>query len=221
MVTRVQEVLEQCCQACGDSVGAVLCSAKSWTLLIPVVSFQLRTIYDSMKWHLYLSTYEGVDDNTSCICISQMETRNYFEINLRKSRRLQQRTAPKQRSSQATSTTAASPASVRKSSQDASQHGWSRRVHPQMSPPAIFEDWSLQNHRTVKTKRELWGSSGPASQLKEGLPELVAQDYVQMAFEYLQGWRLQSPSGQPLPALKYKHYMELKSLWEILFIFLN
>lgn len=38
--------------------------------------------------------------------------------------------------------------------------------------------------------RELWKSSGPISLLTQGLLEPVAQDHIQMAFDYLQAWRL-------------------------------
>lgn len=38
--------------------------------------------------------------------------------------------------------------------------------------------------------RELWKSSGPISLLDQGLLKPVAQDHIQMAFEYLQAWRL-------------------------------
>ena len=41
--------------------------------------------------------------------------------------------------------------------------------------------------------------------LKQGHPEPVAQDYVQMAVEYLQGWRLHNLSGQPIALLSYPH----------------
>ena len=49
--------------------------------------------------------------------------------------------------------------------------------------------------------RDLWRSSGPTPLLKQGHPEQAAQDCVQMAFEYLQGWRLHSLPGQPVPVL--------------------
>ena len=46
------------------------------------------------------------------------------------------------------------------------------------------------NHRMVEVGRDLWRSSGPNPLLKQGHLEPVAQDHVQMAFEYLQGWIL-------------------------------
>ena len=53
--------------------------------------------------------------------------------------------------------------------------------------------------------RGLWRSPGPMCLLKQGLLEWVTQDHVQMAFEYLQGWRLHSLIGQPLPVLSHPH----------------
>jgi len=53
----------------------------------------------------------------------------------------------------------------------------------------------------VEVGRDFWRSSCPAPLLKEGDLEQVAQRYVQMSFEYLQGLRFHSFSGQPVPAL--------------------
>ena len=61
------------------------------------------------------------------------------------------------------------------------------------------------DHRMVEVGRDLWRSSCLAPLLKQGHLELVAQDHVQMVFEYLQGGRLHNPSGQPLPALSHPH----------------
>jgi len=47
--------------------------------------------------------------------------------------------------------------------------------------------------------RHIWRSSGPSTLLKQGHLEPVAQDHIQMAFEYLQGWKLHNPLGQPVP----------------------
>ena len=41
--------------------------------------------------------------------------------------------------------------------------------------------------------------------LKQGHLEPVAQGHVQTDFEYLQGWRLCSLSGQPVPVLSHLH----------------
>lgn len=46
------------------------------------------------------------------------------------------------------------------------------------------------NHRTDKTGRVHWQSSGPTLQLKRGPLEHIPQDCVQTAYEYLQGRRL-------------------------------
>jgi len=40
--------------------------------------------------------------------------------------------------------------------------------------------------------------SGPTLLLKQSHVDLVSQDHVQMAFEYLYGWRLYYLSGQPV-----------------------
>ena len=41
--------------------------------------------------------------------------------------------------------------------------------------------------------------------LKQGRLELVAQDHVQTAFEYLQGWPLHDLPGQAVPVLSHLH----------------
>jgi len=64
---------------------------------------------------------------------------------------------------------------------------------------------SSQNHRIVVFGRDLWTSSGPIPLLKQGHLEPVARDHVQVAFEYLQGWRLHSLSLQPVPVLGHPH----------------
>ena len=53
--------------------------------------------------------------------------------------------------------------------------------------------------------RDLQRSSGLTSLVKQGHLESVAQDYVQTAFEYLQGWRAHKPSGKPVPVLIHPH----------------
>jgi len=63
-----------------------------------------------------------------------------------------------------------------------------------------------QNHRRVEVGRDLWRASGPTSLIKQGHHlELVVQDPVQLAFDYLQGWRLHDFSGQPVPVLGHLH----------------
>jgi len=51
--------------------------------------------------------------------------------------------------------------------------------------------------------RTFWSSSGPTLLLKQGHLEPLAQDYVQKPSDYLQGWRLHSLLGQPVPVLGY------------------
>ena len=58
-----------------------------------------------------------------------------------------------------------------------------------------------QNSRKVEAGRDLWRSSYPIPLLREGHLEQVAQDRVQMAFKYLQGWRFHNFSGQPVLVL--------------------
>ena len=57
----------------------------------------------------------------------------------------------------------------------------------------------------VEAGRDLWRSSGPTPLLKQGHLGQVASDHVQIAFEYLQGWRLHNLSGQPVPVLGHPH----------------
>ena len=77
--------------------------------------------------------------------------------------------------------------------------------------PCLFEDkvktkrLGFKNHRMAEVRRDLWRSSGPTLLLKQGHLELVAQDYIQMAFEYLQQWRLRNLSGQPMTVLCHPH----------------
>jgi len=59
------------------------------------------------------------------------------------------------------------------------------------------------NHRRVGEKPLEVTRSKPL--LKQGHLELLAQDHVQVASEYLQGWRLQRLSGQPVPVLGHPH----------------
>ena len=63
----------------------------------------------------------------------------------------------------------------------------------------------LYYHRKLEVGRDLWRSSGPTPLLKQGHLELAAQDHVQMASEYLQGWRLHPLPGQPVPVLGHPH----------------
>lgn len=64
----------------------------------------------------------------------------------------------------------------------------------------------------VDVKRNLWRSSCfPA--LQDHL-EPSSQDHDWMAFEHVQGWRLQNLPGQPVPALGYPHSKKvLPDVW--------
>jgi len=58
-----------------------------------------------------------------------------------------------------------------------------------------------KKHRTAEVGRDICRSSGPTLMLKQGHLELVAQDHVQAAFEFLQRWRHHSLPRQPVPVL--------------------
>lgn len=61
----------------------------------------------------------------------------------------------------------------------------------------------LQNHRMIKVGRDLWGSSGSTPLLRQGHLGQIAQDRVQMAFDFLQWWRLHNPFAEGcVPALR-------------------
>jgi len=57
----------------------------------------------------------------------------------------------------------------------------------------------------VGVGKYLWRSSGPASILKLCHLELVAQDCVQVVFEYLQEERFHNLLGQPVPMFDHCH----------------
>jgi len=70
--------------------------------------------------------------------------------------------------------------------------------------------WELsQNRRLAEVGRDFWRLSGPTTLLKQGHPEQVAQDRIQAAFEYLQGWRLHHLSGHPVPGLSHHHSVKV------------
>jgi len=53
--------------------------------------------------------------------------------------------------------------------------------------------------------RDLWRSSCPTPLLKQKHLQQIAQDDVQLAFEYLQGRKLHNLPGQPVPVLSHSH----------------
>jgi len=63
----------------------------------------------------------------------------------------------------------------------------------------------IKIHRTVEVGRDVQRSSGPSPLLKQDHLESVSQDHVQLAFEHLQGWRLDNLSGQPVLVLGHPH----------------
>jgi len=54
----------------------------------------------------------------------------------------------------------------------------------------------------VGVGRDLCGSSGPTTLLKQGHLQQAAQDFVQAGLEYLQRKRIHKLSGQPVPVLR-------------------
>lgn len=74
-------------------------------------------------------------------------------------------------------------------------------------------------------KRDLWRSPSPTTLLKQGSLEQVAQNHVQIAFEYLQGWKLQNLPGQHVPMLSHPHtekvfsdFRRIYSMFQFVFI---
>lgn len=81
---------------------------------------------------------------------------------------------------------------------------------PALSEPRVLgtiwaREAKQQNLGTVEARRDLWRSAGPNLVLKQGHLEQAAQDHGQMAFEYLQGNRLQNLSGERVPVLSHPH----------------
>jgi len=66
-----------------------------------------------------------------------------------------------------------------------------------------------QNHRMFGVGRDLWGSSSPTVLPKQGHLEQVAQDFVQVDFEYLQRRSLHNVPGQPVPVLCHSQDKEV------------
>jgi len=72
----------------------------------------------------------------------------------------------------------------------------------------IFQNLVKYNtitERRVEAGRVLWRASGQTPLLKQGHVDPAAQEHVQMAFAYLQGWRLHHLSGQPVAVLGHPH----------------
>jgi len=82
--------------------------------------------------------------------------------------------------------------------------GLSDKADTELDPEA-----HKQNHRTVEIGKDLWTLSGPTTMLKQGHLEPTAQDCIQAAFQYLQGWRLHKLSGQLMPVLGHSHNKEV------------
>lgn len=57
-------------------------------------------------------------------------------------------------------------------------------------------------HRLDEIGKDLWNTCWPSHLLKQGHLVQGIQNYVQSDFDYhLQGWKLHSPSRQPVPGL--------------------
>jgi len=61
----------------------------------------------------------------------------------------------------------------------------------------------------VGVGRDLWGSPSSTSLPKQGHLDQVAQDLVQVGFEYLQRRRLHNLPGQPVPVLHHPQSKEV------------
>jgi len=59
---------------------------------------------------------------------------------------------------------------------------------------------SSQNYRIIRVGRDFWRLSSPIPSKADSLHQ-VAQESVQVGFEYLQRRRLHKLSGQPVPLL--------------------
>ena len=68
-----------------------------------------------------------------------------------------------------------------------------------------------QNHRMVEVARGLCGSSSPTPLPKQGHLEQIAQDLIQVHFEYLQRRRLHNLSGQPVLMLRHPQSEDSRS----------
>ncbi|KAK4826745.1 hypothetical protein QYF61_010998 [Mycteria americana] len=81
------------------------------------------------------------------------------------------------------------------------------QCHEHAEASTTYSPWykQLLNHRMTEVGRDLWKASDPTPLLKQGHLDLLAQDYVQPPFEYVQGWRLHNLSGQPVPVLSHPH----------------
>lgn len=60
-------------------------------------------------------------------------------------------------------------------------------------------------HRITEWLRDVQRSSGPTPLLNQGHLEPDAQNHVQMAFKFLEEWRLHNLSGQSVPELGHPH----------------
>lgn len=57
---------------------------------------------------------------------------------------------------------------------------------------------TAKNQQKFGYEKNLWRSSDPNPSIQKGHPQPAAQDHVQMAFKYLQAWRLHHHPGQPV-----------------------
>lgn len=63
----------------------------------------------------------------------------------------------------------------------------------------------------VEVGKDLWRSSSATTPVKQGRLADVAQDHIQVGFEYFQRRRLHNLFGQPVPALCHPYSKEVSS----------
>jgi len=73
----------------------------------------------------------------------------------------------------------------------------------------------------VGLERDLCGSSSPTPLPKQGLLQQAAQDLVQVGLECLQGRRLHSLPGQPVPVLRHSQSEEVLPQERLYFIIMK
>jgi len=90
---------------------------------------------------------------------------------------------------------------------------WAASFPPQMLRSVYSRLFTVsQNHRIAGVGRELCGSSSPTPLPKQADLDQAAQDHVQVGLEYLQGKRIHSLPGQPVPVLCHPQSEEVLPL---------
>lgn len=68
-----------------------------------------------------------------------------------------------------------------------------------------------QNHRTTEVQKELWRSPHPTPPAEAGPSRAGCPGPCPDVFQNLQGWRLYSLPGQPVPALGHPYNKQVYS----------